>query len=110
MVGHESDGRITVTITGNSLRFHRDADFWFETTFTLPAGTFPRQLHATIKDCPQPCDDIGKVVFAIFKIEDGTLILVGIQATATEPPKTFGEFPALEDNSMFRYRLKRVPS
>ena len=108
MVGNESNGKITMTITGNSLHFHRDTDFWFETTFTLPAGTYPQQLHATIKDCPQPCDDIGKVVFAIFKIEDGTLTLVGIQATAVEPPKTFGEIPGLEDNRLFRYELKKA--
>ena len=108
MVGNESDGKITMTINGNSLHFHRDTNFWFETTFTLPAGTYPQQLHATIRDCPQPCDDIGKVVFAIFKIEDGTLTLVGIQASAVEPPKTFGEFPGFEDNRVFRYKLKKV--
>jgi hypothetical protein len=107
MVGSESDGKITVTITGNSLHFHRDTSFWYETTFTLPAGTYPQQLHATIKDCPEPCDEIGKEVFAIFKVEDGTLTLVGIQATAAEPPKTFGEFP-FEDNSVFHYKLKKV--
>jgi uncharacterized protein (TIGR03067 family) len=108
MVGNESNGKITMTITGNALHFHRDTDFWFETTFTLPAGTYPQQLHATIKDCPQPCDDIGKVVFAIFKIEDGTLTLAGIQASAAEPPKTFGEIPGVEDNRIFRYKLKKV--
>jgi len=78
MVGDEWAGKITMTITGNSLHFHRDTDFWFDTTFTLPAGTYPQQLHATIKDCPEPCDDIGRVVFAIFKIEGETLTLVGI--------------------------------
>ena len=108
MAGNEAHGKITITITGNSLHFHRDTDFWFETTFTLPAGTYPQQLQATIKDCPQPCDDIGKVVFAIFKIEDGTLTLVGIQASAVEPPKTFGEIPGFEDNRIFRYKLKKA--
>ncbi|HEX5719611.1 MAG TPA: hypothetical protein VF179_25850 [Thermoanaerobaculia bacterium] len=108
MVGNEKRGKITIMITGNSLHFHRDTDFWFETTFTLPAGTYPQQLHATIKDCTEPCDDIGQVVFAIFKIEDGTLTLVGIQASAVEPPKTFGEIPGFEDNSIFRYKLKKA--
>ncbi len=108
MAGSEARGKITITITGNSLHFHRDTDFWFETAFTLPAGTYPQQLHATIKDCPEPCDDIGKVVFAIFKIEDGTLTLVGIQASAVEPPKTFGEIPGFEDNRIFRYKLKKA--
>ena len=107
MAGREADGKITVTITGNSLRFHRDTDFWYETTFTLPA-TYPPQLHATIKDCPEPCDEIGKVVFAIFKVEDETLTLVGIQASAAEPPKTFGEIPGFEDNRIFRYKLKKA--
>ena len=64
MAGNEAHGKITIKITGNSLHFRRDTDFWFETTFTLPVGTYPQQLHATIKDCPQPCDDIGKAVFS----------------------------------------------
>lgn len=37
MVGQEKDGKITITITGNSLHFHRDTNFWFETTIVLPA-------------------------------------------------------------------------
>ena len=105
----EAAGKISITITGNSLHFQGlNAEEWYETTFTLPAGTYPQQLRATIKDCPQPCDDIGKVVFAIFKIEDGTLTLVGIQSTAAEPPKTFGEIPGIEDNRIFRYKLKKA--
>jgi hypothetical protein len=109
MAGHEAAGKISITITGNSLHFQRlGRNDWFETTFTLPAGTYPQQLHATIKDCTEPCDDIGKVVFAIFKIEDGTLTLAGIQASAVEPPKTFGEIPGIEDNRIFRYTLKKV--
>lgn len=48
----QSHGKITITITGNSLHFHRDTNFWFETTITLPAGKDPKQFHATIKDCP----------------------------------------------------------
>ena len=107
-MGQEAAGKVSITITGNSLHFQGlNPDEWYETTFTLPAGTYPQQLHATIKDCPHPCDDIGKAVFAIFKIEDGTLTLVGIQATAVEPPKTFGEFPGLEDNRIFHYKLKK---
>lgn len=109
LVGQEAAGKVSITITGNSLHFQGlNTDEWYETTFTLPTGTYPQQLHATIKDCPQPCDDIGKVVFAIFKIENGTLTLVGIQASAVEPPKTFGEFPGFEGNRIFRYKLKKV--
>jgi hypothetical protein len=48
------------------------------------------------------------MVFAIFKIEGGTLTLVGIQAPAIEPPKTFGEIPGFDDDSLFRYLLKKA--
>ena len=68
--------KITITITGDSLHFHRDTNFWFETTFTLPAGKNPKQLHATIKKCPpSQADSMGQVVRAFFKIEEGTLTL-----------------------------------
>lgn len=105
MVGAESDGKITITITDNSLHFHRDPNFWYETTFTLPAGTDPQQLHATIQHSSPPEDAIGEVVFTIFKIEDGTLTLAGQQATAAEPPKTF---PSSSEGPVFRYDLKKV--
>jgi uncharacterized protein (TIGR03067 family) len=105
MVGQEKDGKITITITGNSLHFHRDTNFWFETTFTLPAGTDPKQLHATIKDCADK-DSIGKVVFAIFKIEDGTLTLAGIRTpdSAPEPPINFDS----ENTMSGRFELRKV--
>ena len=45
MVGQEKDGKVTITITGKSFHFHRDKNFWFETTITLPAGNDPRQLY-----------------------------------------------------------------
>src|SRR6188768_1306238 len=34
---------ITVTVTGNSLHFFRDTNFWWKTTITLPAGKDPKQ-------------------------------------------------------------------
>lgn len=76
MVGDKANAKILITIKGDSFHFHRDTNFWFETTIVLPAGTSPRQLHATIKDCPpSQGSSVGKVVLAIFKIEDGTLTL-----------------------------------
>ena len=100
MVGQEKDGKITITITGNSLHFHRDTNFWFDTTITLPAGTNPKQLHATIKGCP-PQDSIGQVVVAIFKIEDGTLTLATGNGDG-EAPKSF------EATGLNRYELRKV--
>jgi uncharacterized protein (TIGR03067 family) len=101
MVGQEKDGKITITITGNSLHFHRDTDFWFETTITLPAGKDPKQLHATIKHSAPPEDSNGQVVRAFFKIEDGTLTLATIGDGAEETPNGFEAAPN-------RYELRKV--
>ena len=97
--GEGAGGKCSITITGNSLHYRAGTN-WHETTFILPANTDPQQLHATITDCWPPSEDaIGKVVFAIFKIEDGTLTLaVGIP---DEPPKSF-------DSATSRYVVKKV--
>jgi len=93
---------ITVTITGNSFHFHRDTNFWFETTITLPAGKDPKQLHATIKGGPpSQASSVGQVVRAFFKIEDGTFTLAAIGG-AEETPKGF---EAAVEN---RYELRKV--
>ena len=104
MVGHEKDGNITITITSNSLHFHRDTNFWFATTFTLPASKDPKQLHATIKGCPpSQADSIGQVVRAFFKIEDETLTLATIGDDAEETQKSF-------EAAGTRYELRKVQS
>ena len=104
VVGDESHGKIRITFTNNSLHFHRDTNFWFDTTITLPAGTDPKQLRATIKGCPPSQDSIGKVVGAIFKIADGTLILGtgGGDSSPDGTPKSF------EDQGLTRYELRKV--
>jgi hypothetical protein len=108
LVGHEKEGKISITITGNALHFQGlKPSEWYKTIFTLPVGTYPQQLHATIKDSPEP-DDIGVEVFAIFKIEDGTLTLAGIQGSDIKKPDVFGLDQRFEDNPMFRYDLKKV--
>ena len=88
-VGVGSESNTSITITGNSLHYYSRTDFWFETTFTLPAGTDPQQLRVTIKDCSPPKNPIGKVVLAIFKIEDGILTLANFgDLDADGPPKS----------------------
>ena len=75
-VGDAKSPRITITIAGDSLHFHRDTNFWFETTFILPPGKSPKQLHATIQKCaPSQADSLGQLVRAFFKIEEGILTL-----------------------------------
>jgi hypothetical protein len=98
--GEGAGGKCSITITGNSLHYRAGTN-WHETTFILPANTDPQQLHATIKDCWPPSKDaIGKVVFAIFKIEDGTLTLAE-DDMSDEPPKTF-------HSATSRYVVKKV--
>lgn len=46
--GRGPGGDCSVTISGNSLLFHAREDFWFETTFILPAGTDPQQLECVL--------------------------------------------------------------
>jgi len=101
-----SHQKITITITGNSFHFHRDSNFWFATTITLPTGTEPRQLHATIKDCaPGQESSVGKVVVAIYKIEDGTLTLAALGGGEEESPKSF---EAAEAKGLTRYELRKA--
>jgi uncharacterized protein (TIGR03067 family) len=105
-VGDRSHQKITITITNNSFHFHRDTNFWFETTIALPAGTGPKQLRATINGCPpSQADSIGKVVGAIFKIEDGTLTLAtgGADSSPEGTPKSFEATDGLT-----RYELRKV--
>ena len=100
MVGDEAHQKVTITIACDSLHFHRDTNFWFETVITLPAGKDPKQLHATIKGGPpSQADSIGKVVKAIFKIEDETLTLATMVDDAEE--KGF-------DAVGTRYELRKV--
>ena len=101
-LGQEKSANIIITIAGNSLHFHRDTNFWFETTFTQPVGTDPKQLHATIKDSANK-DSIGKVVVAIYKVEDGTLTLVALGDE--ERPKSFD---ASEIRGLTRFDLRKV--
>ena len=113
----ERDGagsKCSITITDNSLHYYERPDFWFETTFTLPTGTEPQQLHATIKDCSPPADSIGQVVFAFFKIEDGTLTLAVIEDFKRPPPNpviTDSDWTIIEsDWTLDRYYLQRIQS
>ena len=106
MVGQEKNGTITITITNNSLHFHRDTNFWFETTITLAAGTDPRPLHATIKDCASGQESsVGKVAVAIYKIEDGKLTLAALGDGDAETPKSF---EAADEKGLTRYELQKV--
>ena len=97
--GEGAGGKCSINITGNSLHYRAGTNWW-KTTFMLPAGTDPQQLHATIKQSSPPTNGIGTVVFAIFRIEDETLLLAEDDAS-DKPPKSFAEASS-------RYTVKRV--
>lgn len=97
--------RITLRISGNRLHFHRDTNFWFDTTVKLSPDASPRRFHATIKACPaSQKDSVGAVVGAIYKIEDGMLVIATAGDGADGVPKGFD--PASE-RGITRYELRK---
>ena len=97
--GTGAGGKCSITITNNVLHYRAGTNWW-KTTFTLPPGTNPQQLHATIRDSAKPPDGTGQIVYAIIKIENETLTLA---TYGEDPPKTFAD--ATEPNL---YTLKKV--
>ena len=88
--GEGAGGRCSITITNNTL-LYRAGTNWHKTTFTLPPGTSPQQLHATIIEVFPPAkESIGQVVPAIIKLEHDTLTLAAY-SLSEDPPKNFEE-------------------
>jgi uncharacterized protein (TIGR03067 family) len=103
-VGQEAAGKVTLTFAGNSLRFQGPrAEQWYDATFTLQEAARPRRMRATLTGLEQ-VKDIGTVIAAIYKIEDGTLSLAGLEDDAEKKPRSPDE--AFEGNPMFHYRLR----
>ena len=103
----KGDNKVTITITGDSLYFHERSNFWWDTTFTLPAGKDPQQLHATIKRSADGDDSTGKVVVAFYKLEAGALTLGGIRDKGSKAPWP-KSFEAAEDTMTGRYELRKI--
>ena len=105
-------GECAVTISGNSLLYTQpkedeaSEEFWFETNFTLPAGTDPKQLHATIVKYSSPQQEhVGKVVVTIFRFEDGKLTLGVVKDFEGPPPEPIqGDW----DWAFDQYHLERA--
>lgn len=100
--GQGPPGEIALRISGESLHFFVRDDFWYEATFTLPAGDGPQQLHATITDSSPPRKDLGETVFAIVQLEDGVLS-VAVDDGSDVAPESFR-------TAMSRYDFRRAPS
>ena len=102
--GREAKGKWTMKINGNSLRFDGPTkEEWYTANFTITADQDPRQLNATITECPEP-SFVGKQAFSIFKIEDGTLTLTGHKPGHPTAPKAFTGEPSTRT-----FVLKKAP-
>jgi hypothetical protein len=104
--GDEASAKCTITIAGESLRFYRDANFWFDTTFTLDEGKQPKQMHVTIRKCAPPEDSIGEEMHVILKLENQILTLAGEQSSGVDAPAEFPVPPI--PGSAFRYDLRKL--
>lgn len=70
-------GSASLTFSDQSMEFHgADANDWCKGTFILRENTDPKQLVGTITDCPS-AEMVGKTVYAIYKIQNGTLTISG---------------------------------
>ena len=76
-------------VSGNTLEFRgADTNEWYKGTFTLRKDQDPKQLVGLITDCPAP-KYVGKTVYAIYRIETGTLTLTGNEPGNPDVPKNF---------------------
>lgn len=79
----------SLILSGNNLEFHgANPQEWYKGTFTLREDTNPKQMIVTITDCPAQ-QYIGKVSNAIYKIENGNLIIAGNEPGNPAVPASF---------------------
>ena len=87
--GREANEKCMLTISGDAIHFEGGSKTeWYKAKFTVQPDAEPKQLHALIKECSVP-DVAGKTAHAIYKIENGTLTLVGHPPGAPAAPKSF---------------------
>jgi uncharacterized protein (TIGR03067 family) len=78
----------SLVLSGNNLEFHANSQEWYKGTFTLHEDTNPKQMIVTITDCPAP-QYVGKIANAIYRIENGTLIIAGNEPGNPVVPASF---------------------
>jgi uncharacterized protein (TIGR03067 family) len=73
--GREIGSVTQLIVSGSAWQFRGvDANQWFDGTFTLREDVNPRQLIVEITACPLP-QIVGKKCYAIYSIEEDTLML-----------------------------------
>jgi uncharacterized protein (TIGR03067 family) len=101
--GNEKKGTCTLKIDGTALHFQGwNKNEWYKGTLRILPDRKPKQLHGTVKECPVP-EFVGKTSLSIYRIEDGTLTLVGRRPGDPEAPTGF------KDKKARRFVLKKTP-
>lgn len=83
------EGLASLTITGQNLEYRgEDDNDWAKGTFVLREDISPRQIIGTITQTSDP-QNVGKNIYSIYKIENGTLTITG---GGTDPSSIPGKF------------------
>lgn len=87
--GREEAGRCILTIQGRTAHFQgANPGEWYKAELSFPAGSNPREMRATITECPF-AELVGRVTPAIFKFEAGALVLAAREPGAESAPTSF---------------------
>ena len=87
--GQPANQANSLILSGNNLEFHgANPQEWYKGTFTLREDTTPKQMIVTITDCPAP-QYVGKIANAIYRIENGALIIAGNEPGNPAVPASF---------------------
>jgi len=63
-------------------------DEWYKGDFLLDSEADPKRLRTVIRDCPQ-AGYLSKWAFAIYKLEEGKLTVVGHAPGVEQAPESF---------------------
>jgi uncharacterized protein (TIGR03067 family) len=88
-IGGATAGSCYLIFTERRLEFRgANTNEWYKGTFSQREDTSPKQLIATVAECPLP-QYVGKTVKAIYRLEGGTLTVTGNEPGNPEVPTGF---------------------
>jgi uncharacterized protein (TIGR03067 family) len=84
-----SGGTATLAFVGRTLEFHgASADDWVKGTYTLQSNSSPSQMICTVTDCAAK-ENLGQRCYAIYKIDQGELVITGNALGELKFPASF---------------------
>jgi uncharacterized protein (TIGR03067 family) len=85
----DSDDPCRLLVSGQSFEFHGpDSNEWYKGTFTLREDSNPKVMVAAITECPVE-KYVGKSDYAIYRFENGTLMLTAREPGNPDVPAAF---------------------